>query len=113
MLDKLDSVKEGATITVMNALAKIDSKLLKIDVDKWAFIKPYDQSVGGVNLENNISSIEYELVQSSRGGKSREPGHKHGKKGGRGKKDKHHNKEELKEEVKKEIKNDKEEEKHE
>jgi hypothetical protein len=36
-------VKEGATITILNALAKISNKFLKIDIDKWARVTPSDQ----------------------------------------------------------------------
>ena len=38
-LDKLDIVKEGQTITIFNALAKIENKFLRIDLDKWANVK--------------------------------------------------------------------------
>ena len=38
-VDKLDIVKEGQTITIFNALAKIENKFLRIDLDKWANVK--------------------------------------------------------------------------
>ena len=38
-------IKEGTTITVMNALAKVDNKFLKIDVDKWSNVKISDQVI--------------------------------------------------------------------
>ena len=39
----MDVVKEGATINVMNALAKVTNKFLKVDLDKWARVVPSDQ----------------------------------------------------------------------
>ena len=41
-LEKLDIVKAGATINVLNAMAKVDNKFLKIDIDKWSNVKPSD-----------------------------------------------------------------------
>ena len=35
-LEHLDQIKEGQTISVMNAFAKVTNRFLKIDVDKWA-----------------------------------------------------------------------------
>lgn len=34
--EQLEIIKEGATITVLNALAKITNKFLKLDLDKWS-----------------------------------------------------------------------------
>ena len=41
--EQLDIVKEGATITILNALARVQNKFLKIDLDKWSNIKPSDE----------------------------------------------------------------------
>ena len=53
-------MKEGATITILNAYAKVQNKLLKLDLDKWSKVVATDQSVESVNTENNISAIEHE-----------------------------------------------------
>ena len=42
-IEQLDIVKEGATITILNALAKITNKFIKIDIDKWARLIPSEQ----------------------------------------------------------------------
>ena len=67
---------------VVNAYAKIENKFLRIDVDKWANIKPSDQEVGEVNKDNNISELEYEMVRST---KQREGKKGKGSKGKKGK----------------------------
>ena len=42
-LEQLDVVKEGTTITVMNALARITNRLLKVELDKWSRVTPSEQ----------------------------------------------------------------------
>ena len=39
-IEIVDQVKEGTTITILNALARIQNENLVIDVDKWARINP-------------------------------------------------------------------------
>jgi hypothetical protein len=70
---------------VMNALAKVQNRFLKIDIDKWARVVPSDQTIDSVNEENDISKVEYELVDHShpKGGKGGRGGHK-GSKGAKG-----------------------------
>ena len=38
LIEVVDQVKEGTTITILNALARIQNENLVIDVDKWARI---------------------------------------------------------------------------
>lgn len=64
--DQIDVVKEGETITLMNAHCKVIGGFLKIELDKWALVKPAtpENSVAEVNLTNNLSEVEYELVKN-------------------------------------------------
>jgi hypothetical protein len=55
LIEALDTVKEGATISVMNALAKVQNKFLKVDIDKWARVVPSDHVIDSVNSDNDIS----------------------------------------------------------
>ena len=45
---------------VVNALAKIESKFLRIDVDKWANVILLDKDIEANENLVNISAIEYE-----------------------------------------------------
>ena len=52
----------------MNAHAKVVGGFLRIEVDKWAAIKPatpQDEIKDAVNIENNLSEVEYELVPTT------------------------------------------------
>jgi len=64
--EQIDVVKEGQTITLMNAHCKVVSGFLKIELDKWAFVKQAApaNTVPQVNLANNFSEVEYELVKN-------------------------------------------------
>lgn len=56
----------------MNANAKVVAGFLRIEVDKWAAIKPAtpsDEIKDAVNIENNLSEVEYELVPTATSGK--------------------------------------------
>ena len=59
-------VKEGETITLMNAHCKVIGGFLKIELDKWAMVKQAtpENRVDDVNLSNNLSEVEYELVKN-------------------------------------------------
>ena len=61
--EQLDIVKEGAYIIIRNAHANVVDEHLRIEVDKWAKIEvDGSKKVNKVNLSNNLSDIEYELV---------------------------------------------------
>jgi replication factor A1 len=60
--EQLDVIKEGATITVRNCHAKVVKEHLRLEVDKWGKIIPSTEKVDKVNLSNNLSDVEYELV---------------------------------------------------
>ena len=59
---QLDVVKEGAVITIRNAHAKVVKEHLRIEIDKWAKVEPSKEKITTVNLNRNLSDIEYELV---------------------------------------------------
>mmetsp|Transcript_8485 Transcript_8485/g.14268 ORF Transcript_8485/g.14268 Transcript_8485/m.14268 type:complete len:138 (-) Transcript_8485:99-512(-) len=63
--EQLDLVKPGALITIRNAHANVVDEHLRIEIDKWAKIELSAKDVpkiGVVNSQNNLSTIEYELV---------------------------------------------------
>ena len=63
--DQLDIVKEGASITIRNAHANVVEEHMRIEIDRWAKVEATSDAsnkVTKVNLNNNLSEIEYELV---------------------------------------------------
>ena len=63
--NQLDIVKEGALITIRNAHANVVKEHMRIEIDRWAKVETSAkdvQKVKTVNLSNNLSDIEYELV---------------------------------------------------
>ena len=65
--EQLDVIKEGQTITVRNAHANVVKEHLRLEVDKWGKIEQSTEKVANVNLSNNLSDVEYELVNVGRG----------------------------------------------
>ena len=63
--NQLDIVKEGALITIRNAHANVVKEHMRIEIDRWAKVETSAKDVPkvkSVNLSNNLSDIEYELV---------------------------------------------------
>merc|ERR1712060_888673 len=61
--EQLDIVKEGQIITLRNAHANVVKEHLRLEVDRWAKVeKCTSVKVASINLSNNASDIEYELV---------------------------------------------------
>ena len=63
--EQLDIIKEGASITIRNAHANVVEEHLRIEIDRWAKVEvtiDAPNKVAKVNLNNNLSEIEYELV---------------------------------------------------
>ena len=61
---QLDVVKDGANIIIRNAHANVVKDHMRIEVDKWAKVETNKTiAVKSVNKSNNLSDIEYELVQ--------------------------------------------------
>lgn len=68
----IDIVNEGDTITLMNAHVRVNQNYLKIELDKWSLVKKAkeeDELTCEVNTKNNVSDVEYELVQKGDGAK--------------------------------------------
>lgn len=67
--DQIDKVKVGDVITVRNGLAKVlkETGRIKLIVDKWGKVETAQGvNVGNINLANNISGVEYELVPAGK-----------------------------------------------
>ena len=60
--EQLNVVKEGSTICVRNAHANVVKEHLRVEVDRWAKVEASSENITSVNLTNNASDIEYELV---------------------------------------------------
>ena len=63
--NQLDIVKQGALITIRNAHANVVKEHMRIEIDRWAKVETSAKDVPKVktvNLSNNLSDIEYELV---------------------------------------------------
>ena len=60
--EQLDIVKEGEVITIRNAHANVVKEHLRLEVDRWAKVEKSSEKITMINLSNNASDIEYELV---------------------------------------------------
>lgn len=64
---QLQIVKEGAAITIRNSHANVVKEHMRIEIDRWAKVEPSKEKVTDkVNVSNNLSDIEYELVKEVR-----------------------------------------------
>jgi replication factor A1 len=66
--EQLDVVKEGAVITIRNGHAKVlrETGRIKLIVDKWGKVEKSSEKISNVNLGNNLSAVEYELVAAGK-----------------------------------------------
>jgi hypothetical protein len=67
--DQIDKVKVGEIITVRNGLAKVlkETGRIKLIIDKWGKVETAQGvNIGNVNLANNLSAVEYELVPAKK-----------------------------------------------
>ena len=63
--NQLDIVQEGAFVTIRNAHANVVKEHMRIEIDRWAKVETSAKDVPkvkSINLSNNLSEIEYELV---------------------------------------------------
>ena len=63
--NQLDTVKEGACITIRNAHANVVREHLRLEIDKWSKVEITAASapkIKNVNLDHNLSDTAYELV---------------------------------------------------
>jgi len=61
---QIDAVIPGNTIIIRNAKIDMFKGFMRLVVDKWGLIKPAPPETPkfDVNLENDLSGVEYELV---------------------------------------------------
>ena len=64
--EQLDVVKEGAVITIRNAHSVVVNEHLRIEVDRWGKVEASKENVSKIELSNNLSDVEYELVTVSK-----------------------------------------------
>lgn len=55
-------MKEGATVTLRNAKIDMFKGSMRLSVDKWGRVEVSKPASFSVNEDNNLSLIEYELV---------------------------------------------------
>lgn len=55
-------MKEGATVTLRNAKIDMFKGSMRLAVDKWGCVEVSKPASFSVNEDNNLSLIEYELV---------------------------------------------------
>lgn len=55
-------MKEGATVTLRNAKIDMFKGSMRLAVDKWGRVEVSEPASFSVNEDNNLSLIEYELV---------------------------------------------------
>ncbi|KAK8987650.1 hypothetical protein V6N11_027395 [Hibiscus sabdariffa] len=60
--DQVDLMKEGATVTFRNAKIDMFKGSMRLAVDKWGRIEVAEPASFSVKEDNNLSLIEYELV---------------------------------------------------
>ncbi|KAL4319201.1 hypothetical protein GQ457_18G021930 [Hibiscus cannabinus] len=60
--DQVDLMKEGATLTFRNAKIDMFKGSMRLAVDKWGRIEVAEPASFSVKEDNNLSLIEYELV---------------------------------------------------
>ncbi len=64
--EQLDIIKEGSVITVRNAHANVVNEHLKLEVDRWGKIENSSVDIPSVDLKNDLSAVEYELVSAGK-----------------------------------------------
>ncbi|XP_010547848.1 PREDICTED: uncharacterized protein At4g28440-like [Tarenaya hassleriana] len=60
--DQVDLMKEGATVILRNAKIDMFKGSMRLAVDKWGRVEVADPADFTVKEDNNLSLIEYELV---------------------------------------------------
>ncbi|WCJ38431.1 Nucleic acid-binding OB-fold-like protein [Euphorbia peplus] len=60
--DQVDLMKEGSTVILRNAKIDMFKGSMRLAVDKWGRVEPTEPASFTVKEDNNLSLIEYELV---------------------------------------------------
>lgn len=63
LLEQIDLVQPGKTVIVRNAKIDMFKGFMRLAVDKWGKLEASPEIANfEVNQENNLSTVEYELV---------------------------------------------------
>ncbi|RHN41373.1 putative nucleic acid-binding protein [Medicago truncatula] len=62
VMQKVDLLKDGSTIILRNAKIDMFKGSMRLAVDKWGRVEVTDPADFTVKEDNNLSLIEYELV---------------------------------------------------
>ncbi len=63
ILDQIEALQPGATVIVRNAKIDMFKGFMRLAVDKWGALKTAVHPANfQVRQDNNLSSVEYELV---------------------------------------------------
>jgi len=60
--DQVEKMKAGTTVTLRNAKIDMFKGSMRLGVDRWGLIEEADQTDFAVKEDNNLSLIEFELV---------------------------------------------------
>ncbi|URE08544.1 DNA-binding protein-related [Musa troglodytarum] len=60
--EQVDLLKPGATVILRNAKIDMFKGCMRLAVDKWGRIEVAEPANFGVKEDNNLSMVEYELV---------------------------------------------------
>ncbi|MED6143672.1 hypothetical protein PIB30_007970 [Stylosanthes scabra] len=60
--DQVDEMKEGSTVILRNAKIDMFKGSMRLAVDKWGRVEVTEPASFTVKEDNNLSLIEYELV---------------------------------------------------
>ncbi|KAF5180418.1 Nucleic acid-binding, OB-fold-like protein [Thalictrum thalictroides] len=60
--EQVDMMKPGATVNLRNAKIDMFKGSMRVAVDKWGLVEVTEPAKFVVNEENNLSLVEYELV---------------------------------------------------
>ena len=72
--DTLKMLKTGEVYQFLNAHAAVVKEHMRLDIDKWAQLKPSDKKVSAINTKNNLSDEEYEKIPLETNNRSRRSG---------------------------------------
>ncbi|CAD5180849.1 unnamed protein product [Musa acuminata subsp. malaccensis] len=63
--EQVDLLRSGATVILRNAKIDMFRGCMRLAVDKWGRVEVTEPADFAVNEENNLSTVEYELVNVS------------------------------------------------
>jgi replication factor A1 len=66
--EQVDIMKEGATVNLRNAKIDMFKGSMRLAVDKWGRVEPTEAASFKAKEDNNLSLVEYELVNVDESG---------------------------------------------